>query len=441
MRALHQRPSRGFTLVELVIAMGASAIVVAAAMTLMISQQTAYRAGTEDRALQEASRIALAGVVVPLRKAGYGVDPAYALDFGQTDAVPQPGLQGGQTLGALSSYRCDTAIDCRDRTASPDEIVFYSRDPLFSRRAKAGTVTTSGLTLVGRMEQPLRAGQVLQVMCLTGEQTRAYVTVSTTVPAASNVPENDTTDVPVVLTSGQTIDDHPAFPFQNDQLTSSCFGDVVIVAKVDRYRLHIMGFREDGSAVDPAAGENLQETGVRPYLMLDQGLRDADGGTIDVPVAPDVEDLQFTYLYPPAVAGGSLREVGGAEGILASAGAFPMALVQPPAITDALTAASRASGSPANIQAIRVSLVVRTPDADLKYEGDVHRRIPPTPASGRAATDNDPLANRSSYRGIPDYRRMRVDTTILVPNMRASAVTYCVTDPTGATAGANYGGC
>lgn len=442
MRTAHpHRPPHGFTLVELVIAIGATSIVIAAAMALMISQQTAYRAGSEDRSLQDAGRIALSAITRSLRTAGYGVDAGYALDFGQTDAVPQSGLQGGQSLGALSAHACDTAVDCRDRIDAPDEIVFYARDPVFSRRAKAGSVTTTGLTLVGRMEEPLREGQVLQVMCLTGEQIRAYVTVGATVPPAVNVPESDTTDVPVSLVDGQTIADHPAFPFQNGQLSNGCFAADVIVAKVDRYRFHVVGFKEDGTAVDPAAGDDLQQAGVRPYLMLEQGLKENDA-VIDRPVAPDVEDLQFSYFYPPAAAGAAHRVVGADPGTLASEEAFPMALVQPPAVTDALTAESRGTGSPVNIQGVRISLVVRTADPDLKYAQPEHRRIPPTPLSDREDPDlHDPLGNRESYEGVPMYRRLRLDTTLLLPNLRATAVIYCVTDPTGATAGANFGGC
>jgi type IV pilus assembly protein PilW len=417
MTSSHLARPRGFTLLELVIGLGMTVILIAAAIALLMNQNRSHQHGSQDRATEEAGRMALQAFLQPLRSLGYGVDPAYALDFGATPAAPVKGLRPPATQAAAGRYACATDIACRDGVAPnlSDEIVFYSRNLMFSRPLAGATVDT--VIITGDVTRPLLPGQVLQVACLTGSKVRAYVTVRTRIdpppvpdPAAAVQIDLE----PGVLTGGLST-----FPFQNDQLADPCFGAAGVVAKVDRYRFYVSAYTETGIEVPVAT------PGARPYLMLDQGLDDL-GTPLRVPVAADVEDMQLVYLYPPAGAGLPLQVVGGAENVPLDAGPFRMSLADvPPAADDPLDEPSRTTGHPVNVRALRVAFVVRTGEADQKYFTPQDRAIPA-------------LGNRPELQGVPGYRRIVFETTVALPNLRSGGVVNCVV---GTGAGMQSGGC
>ena len=170
--ACRRRAPRGLTLVELMVGLGVSILTIAAAMTLLIQEQHAYTASAQDRSEQEAGRMALREITRRLRLAGYGVDSNVVLDFGDTAQVPRTNLIDPATNVAFTSY-CPAALGCsgadvirRDSTDSTrsDEIVFLTRDPLFSRVVTA--VTPTSVTVMGQLKQPMYAGQLLQVCLL-----------------------------------------------------------------------------------------------------------------------------------------------------------------------------------------------------------------------------------------------------------------------------------
>lgn len=419
---MHRRAARGLTLIELLVALGVSALTIAAAVALLVQQQRAYTNSSGDRAQQEAGRMALKEITTRLRQAGYGVDPSLTFDFGQVDVAPRAGLPAPALSVRQGTYLCATAVDCRDTTGLSDEVVFHARDPLFSRRASK--VEGELLTLIGDLRQPIYAGQILQVSCIGSTQLRAFVTVKTTKlpPAAPAVP-NPAAPVLIELEPGQDTSGRPVFPFENAVLAGGCFNqaapDQPVVTKVDRFRFHVGWFTENGGAA--AAGAD----GARPYLMLDRGLAGAVG---DVPVAADVEDLQLTYFYPPAAAGQANRMVGGTPGTAASAEAFPIEVdVIAPAYEDAPDAASRATGHPANIEAVRVSVVVRSAEADLVALSNPADRT--LPAAG----------NRAEVLGQPGYRRTLFETTVVIPNLRSTRFNYPMVNAAGGQ-GFNLGG-
>jgi type IV pilus assembly protein PilW len=415
-------PARGFTLLELVVAMAMTGLLIAAAMTLLVNQQRAYEAGSGDRGLQEAGQTALIAVGDRIRAAGYGVDPAYAFDFGDVDRVPQQALLSPQRFSYFQSYACATPVRCRDQKigalgTGTDELVFVSRNPMFSRPVLIAT--KSDLRVKGELSRPLLRGQILQVMCLGGNRTRAYVTVANTVPAAS--PPDSTKEVTIPLVAGVVTGLLTTFPFQNDQLADGCFSDgTAVLAKIDRHRFYVTAFTEAGVEVP------VETAGARPYLMDDTGLKNDDGSAAVTAVAQDVEDLQLTYFFPQAFAGGPVQASGATAGTNIADDSLAVTVsVPPPAIDDAPGAASRTTGSPANLVAIRVSVVVRSPEPDLTQAQDVQRTLP---AAG----------NRTAFLGIPGYRRALFEETFTVPNLRSASVVYCAigTDP-----GMNRGGC
>jgi prepilin-type N-terminal cleavage/methylation domain-containing protein len=415
---------RGFTLLELVMAIALTSLLIAAAMTLLVNQQRAYEAGAGDRGLQEAGQTALIALGDRIRAAGYGVDPGYALDFGDVDRVPQQGLLAPQRLAYFQSYACATPVRCRDQKAGAfgtdtDELVFVTRDPMFSR--PVSSATSSEIHVRGELGRPLLAGQILQVMCLGGNRTRAYVTVARTVPAAAATPDPGK-DVAIALAAGVTTGGLTTFPFQNDQLEDGCFSSgTAVLAKIDRHRFYLTAFTEETGREVP-----IETAGARPYLMDDSGLTNPDGSAAVAPVAQDVEDLQLTYYFPQAAAGGPVQASGATPGTsIADDVPAVTVSVPPPAIDDAPGAASRTTGSPANLLAIRVSVVVRSPELDLTLASDVQRTLPVA-------------GNRAPSLGVPGYRRALFEETFAMPNLRSVSVVYCAigTDP-----GMNRGGC
>jgi len=422
------RPAlRGVTLLELLIALGLSSLLVVAGTGLLLGQQRAFNASSGQRAVQESGRLALEEVARSLRGAGYGVDPALVFDFGEMASVPRSRL-GAYGRGYNLSWACTAAhglswagnqpVRCRDSEVGSDEAVFYARDPMFSRPIFSATAGT--LLLQGDLRQPLFAGQVLVAMCLLDPMVRAYVTVGRFTPGTDNPVAANL--VQVQLAPGRTVNAVPAFPFENEVLSDACFGaGAAVVARVDRYRYFVDTFDEAGNRVAP------QTPGSRPYLMLDQGLLDQNGANIVVPVAADVEDLQFTWLYPPAAAGAGARLVGATPGVNAADGAFPIDVTVPPPASGAPPgSAARVTGNPTNIQGARVSVVVRSAEPDISLTDDVVRTIP---AAG----------NRPAVLGLPYYRRTLFETTVIVRNLQGQAFVYTTVDPTGQP-GMNLGG-
>ena len=411
--------TRGLTLIELVIGLALSSMVIVAGTTMLLSQQKAFRASSGQRSSLEAGRLVLDELVSSLRTAGYGMDSQLTFDFGDMANVPRSAL-GIYGRGYTQGYLCNNPgpVRCRDRIDGPDEVVFYSRDPLFSRALV--DATTSQLTVLGELRQPLYAGQILQVMCRLDPMTRGYVTVSQGV-AAQAAPD-PTKKVTIQLKAGVKQLNVPAFPNENDVLTDACFtAGAAVVAKVDRYRYYVQSYDEAGNLVANGTA------GSRPYLMLDQGLTDLNGAAILLPLAADVEDLQLAYLYPPAGAGGGARLVGVRQGTNAADEAFPITVgVAPPAMAAPADSAARTTGNPANIQGVRVSVVVRTPEPDVEKTAASWLTIP---AAG----------NRPALVGVQGFRRGLFETTVTVRNMQAADFTYTVVDPAGLP-GMNRGG-
>jgi len=409
MTAHSARRPAGFTLVELMISVLVSAMVIAAAVALLIGQQRLFQSTSADRALQDSARVALGELNDSLRMAGYGVDPGLAFDFGQLSNIvaPQAPLVAGTTVRTLG-YQCAADVACRDRVDGSDEIVFYSRDPFFGHRV-TGVGSATAISISGPLNAPLYQGQVLQLMCTSGTMPWAYVTVGGYVAPSAGLG-----NVAVGLAPGgaSALD----FPNQNASMADPCFGDgSALVAKVDRYRYHVETRDPAGNVVPP------QTLGSRPFLMLEQGLTDQDGAALFTPVAADVEDVQFSYLFPLA----AVTQVGETAGAAIAAGAAGIDLgALGPGYGTNLTDASRTTHHPANIRAVRVFVVVRPPTADIK--------VPDAVVPG--------AANRPDLPGLPGYRRLVVSTTVVLPNLDARAPFFPSYSSNGGADNLNLGG-
>jgi hypothetical protein len=401
------------------VALGISVVVIAGSLLLLNAQRRTFQGGSVDRALQEAGRVALVEMADNLRMAGYGMDPGMAFDFGQAlSPQAQATLPEGVAGVQFGGYQCiNNPVTCRDKTDAPDEIVFHSRDPFFGHLLTAHAA--GSLSIRGPLSQPLDKGQILQVVCYGGDQVWAYVTVDARVDITTTA-----ADVPIALTSGQTAaDTSPIFPLQNSLLANTCYTGTARVFAISRFRYFVQTY--DAAGAVQAWGT----AGARPYLMLDQGLKDGSGNTKFSMVAPDVEDLQLAYVFSLAPPTTQLRGVTAGTQLTNGADGIDLAPTTTPSIPIYATPSrdtARTTGHPSNIRAIRVGVVVRQADADpTVFEPDL-------PALGnRAALVRD--ANR---------RRAVFETTVPLPNLDSRAPVFPVVgDPTLLTeANLNFGG-
>jgi type IV pilus assembly protein PilW len=376
-----RRSERGLTLVELAVSIALVGILVAAGMTLLGQQQRALQTSGSDRAMQETARAAVEEIGGNLRRAGFGIEPWLAFDF--------------------DGYECTAPVSCRDKADGSDEIVFHARDPVFKAALNIAP-TSDQLEIQGGIQLPLRLGQILQVMCPSASSI-AYVTVGQEVPANWEPPAAAPAKTTITLLS-----DAGAFPRQNALLTSGCFAASppasLRVYRVDRFR-YFVGFFND-----PDGGA---ENG-RPYLMLDRGHTDDDGTARTEPVVPDVEDLQFEYLFVDPD-DGATRTVGAASGnALANDAAGIDLAAQQPSYDATSDDPSRATNHPANIRAVRLSVLVRSPGRDLAHGANpvvqlVSSRGPRIPAAG----------NRPEADAEDNFTRIRVETTEMVRNLES----------------------
>jgi type IV pilus assembly protein PilW len=370
---------RGFTLTELLVALVVTGIVIAGALGLLVAQRRAFKDSAADRAQQESARAAISEMGMNLRRAGYGVDPWFAFDFGPLtgSATTNHSYEGGVPGGTRVS--CEGApVTCRDSTSGSDEIVFYARDPAFSRRLAAAPTTTT-LRFTAALSSALLPGQIVQLMC-SGGGDRAYVTVAST--------SSDLLSVTLDTSRSGT------FPFQQDRISSGCFTRSFAAAGVfliERFHYFVSTY------ADPAHPAG------RPYLMLDRGLT-LDGAPLVEPVAPDIEDLQFAYVFQNGTVVGNTASTS-----LANSPASIDLAAAPPAYDASSEDAARTSNSPANIRAVRASVVVRTPNYTPEFTNASDLTIPAT--ANRAANAS----------GSPGYRRVVVETTAATRNLNSRA--------------------
>ncbi len=398
--------AQGFTLIELLVGVVVSALTVAAAISLLIAQKRAFQGSNADRAEQETGRMALEHISENLRQAGYGIEPPMVFDFGFTANVPMdraptigvPVNFGGDPAGK-SGFACANPVTCRDHIDQPDELAFQYRDPYFNRPLNNATLNSLTISLVNPitgaiqpLSQPLQAGQVLQVVCYTGDMVWAYVTVAQTVPVTANPTAT------ITLQAGANLD----YPHQNQTLTDVCFNSgQAAVFKINRFHYFVQSYDQNGNVVP------WETVNSRPYLMLDQGLVDANGNPVLNVVAPDVEDLQVSYVVPLAAAGAQLLGTTPGVQLTNSANGIDLApALGPPVYATPSISPLRATDYPANIRAVGLAVVVRSPNPDPNSSD------PTVPAAG-----NRPV----SLNGQLGYRRMQFQTSVAVPNLGSFA--------------------
>lgn len=420
----NSRSPRGFTLIEAVISLAISSIVLVLAVRASNTQQRAFFQGERLRAAQSSSRDALLYLERAAPLVGFGMDPALALDFQWH--VPAA---------------CPPEVDpcTRDRTDDADELVFYTRNPnywvptaeqdkppapgedppAFKGKAwRLSAISNGTISLDARRGDHFLPNQILQVVC-PATLKYAYVTVSDRTPATDEPLDEDTDDLEIPLHAAAESN-----PFRRqDEAVRLAMDSKCRAFQIDRYRFHV---------VPVATGDGHYD----PFLVLDDGVHP------EVMLAEGVEAFQVAYL----LANGGV--VGADPG---TATAFPVAssnqtVTDPGPEQIALTAfpgddaptgetkywpssyyryssesSARKTIHQANIRALRIGVVVRSPSPDTSTK------------SNWVANDGFTLLNQEGVPswvadepqrafGTDGYQRVRVETTINLPNMLVRSI-------------------
>jgi len=428
--------SRGFTLVELLIAGLVSIIVLVGVLTASGAQTRSYAVGSRQTLAQAYGRGALLYMEQHLAWAGYGIDPVLAFDFDRYTTGPCP---------------AEMSPCPRDTRTNADELVFYARNPRYwvpgagnvagptggpaEPAGNAWTIRGGGLgptattmTIGARQGDSFSRGQIVLAVCRGGH----FYTFAT---IAQNVaPLGNPQDYTLTLAAASASD-----PLNRPDLAVSpaagaaCFaaGDARLFL-VDRYRFHVR---------PETAGNN-----VIPYLVLDQGIDRNRDGTIDADdelvIAEGVEDLQVAYvlanpLLPTPVVGesGAIVAVRAGAGEYGSSGSsnqitttlFPG---NPPAAGETVYApssfytyrvgppasAQRLTDHQANIVGVRMAVVTRSPGSDTETRGDLF--LPLNQTAQPAWIVDRQVAGRDGYQ------RALFESTVRLPNMTSAGMLY-----------------
>ena len=366
---------RGFTLIEVMLAVAILAIVIAGISGLLVQQGLLFAKQQLQRTLEENGRLALLDVSRAVRQAGYGISPIAAFDFDRY-ACATPGTASTCPKGG------------RDRIDGPDELVVSFRDPAFSRNATS--LVGSGpwtLTLDRPVAQLLRAGRVVQLLC-AGAEPSAYLALSADAPAGSGT---------LALRPLSNADGY----FPQDGPTDSCFGAAVVML-VERQRYFVQ---------DDAFGV--------PCLYRERGR-----GRIEL-LERGIEDLQLTWQIGPPPAGSPYAAAGATPvappescagvpgwifGGCAGVAETPSEVAAPPDWrNDPYDFPSRYGAHPANVRSVTITVVARSLQETPDRSGD------PLPALANRAALPAGVFKRSVSRLIEQTPNLLTRAHFLPP--------------------------
>lgn len=442
------RTARGVTLVELLIALGVSAIALSAAILASNAQERAYYSGSRLRAAQSSARSALLFIEQKLPLAGYGMDAPLAFDF------------QFYSPAAVGACPAQLAPCSSDRTNDSDELTFYARNPsvwvdpnpaLSLLAAPQGhgwqivDLSTSTVTIRGHRGDLFRKGQILQLVC-AGLLQYAYFTLGETQPTLATGVANEGDPVSVTL-----VPVSAANPFlrQDVGMTLACMNSgATATAKdgsaklfqIDRYRFHIRPVDLGGGRMDP-------------FLMLDSGT-DTDGnGVVDVNdeqfLAEGIESLQVGYVFaePTLPAAGT---VSGTAITFTNASVTPagiaaqtittMQFVSPLPVPAGQTAyayssfypfstvtipAARKTNAQANIRRVLLSVVARSPEPDPTGLANMRYGVASQLLRlNQSAAPAWVTAEATARGGDDGYQRAVVESSVGLPNMLTRTISY-----------------
>jgi len=385
---------RGFTLLELLMAMGITSVVVAGISIILLKQSQASVKQTQQRTLEETGRQALLEIGFAVRMAGAGIAPTAAFDFDRYACISpgdatSPGCNNNAGIERAPLTPTPASPGLRDKIDGPDELVVSYRDPVLSRTVTSMTpINATGpysVRLNAGFKSAVKQGRIAMLFC-SGADPISYVAFAADVAAG----DPNLTLRPVVPADGY----YPPAP-PNDQ----CFGTAVF-ALVERVRYFVANdfdgvpalFRDRGRAGDPQ--------------VLFRG----------------VEDLQLTYTIGPPPPGTTTGITTGPAGCadakgtaaaqnkwvfgLCNQGTPKESAAAPDWVADGYDTPKRYNAHPANIRSVEINIVTRSTQK----------------ASDKAGNTVPALGNRPARPPVQDqYSRSVFKLTEQVPNLLARA--------------------
>jgi len=345
---------RGFSLLELVIAVGITSMVVAGISVILVKQSQASVKQTQQRSMEETGRQALLELAYAVRMAGAGIAPTAAFDFDHyACATPGTATTCNNNPGVEQAPLTPTPASqgLRDKIDGPDELVVSYRDPVFSRNVKAIVGTGPYIVTIDKpLTTSIRKGRIAMLLC-SGADPVSYVKLSA--DAAT-----DALTVTVAAVEDADGNYPKALPSDN------CFGKAAMVL-VERVRYFVAN---DFDGV--------------PALFRDRG-RTGDPKVL----FRGIEDMQLTYTIGPAgsgLTGNAGCGSGWVYGSCPTAG-IPLdpAVPDPDWLKAGYDDPSRFTSRPANIRSVEINLVGRATQASPDKAGDPVPKIGNRP--GRAA--------------------------------------------------------
>jgi len=403
---------RGLTLVEILVSLAVLGMIVASVYGIAMLLQRSYAVQSDVVTAQQNARRIIQTLTDLIRKAGFGVDPPIVFDFSYYCCAG----------GFINPDTCNNALpppQCRDRTDAPDEIVFLMRDPnplTWGRAVSLNADEVTGELLSADIEFPdnltipnIRSGTILLFMCDGASGIYNYVVVDT-ITQTGTKRITITPDTSRVITNiGRTGDSflgNSVVPFNNTCYSdgNGLFPSGPWVFPIRLYRIYV------------------HQEGETPFLMLDDGTIDPDTNrTVPLPIASDVEDMQVAYIMR---SGSVLGDTPGTVEI-----PDPADFTNCPATYFderkyyflPQNDPCRMNTNPANIVALRITIVVRTPYPDPTIIGEEKPFL------------QNPLENREGLgpeeARAYSYRRLVFPTTIYIPNMFSTAQFGAVQSP------------
>jgi type IV pilus assembly protein PilW len=444
---MRTRSHRGLTLVELLVALAASAVVFVAVIGAVRAQQAGFQGGQRVREAQSSARNALLFLEQKLTMAAFGIDPVLAFDLS--------GQPGDPDETVFYAGPCPAEADpcVKDRIDGSDELVFYARNPNYwvppadpppppgvTLRGRAWEVknlnaTTGTVTLAARAGDFFPMGRILQGVCSAGAGVRYFTVAKTEDPLAADG------DVTLELADEVLLD-----PFKR-QSAGPC--TPVRAFQIDRFRFHVR---------PEPYGDGTYES----FLVLDTGTDANNDDVVDardeVIVAAGIEVMQVAYLFtlhaegpnpavPPAGAEpgvvitvrpgapNTTVQARRATAAVATEVPAPSAIVRAdfksaaaldPEYYDQASLSPYRFGPPlaperktnhqGNLRAVRVMLVGRSQSAATETSAG----IPPGAGSPVLNMNVTPtwIADLATARGGRDgYDRVRFETTVALPSM------------------------
>jgi prepilin-type N-terminal cleavage/methylation domain-containing protein len=342
---------RGFSLIELMLAVAITSIVVAVISLVLVKQSQASVKQTQQRTLEETGRLALLEIAHSVRMAGSGIDPTAAFDFDRYAC----GTPGTAATCNNNTGRDGTATGPapRDRIDGSDEIVLSYRDPSFSRNvvSKSGSDPYT-LSLDRPLTAAIAKDRIAMLLC-SGADPVAYLAF-----AADAAPDQ------TIVTLRSVTNNDGYYP--KSAPTDTCFGKSSLVL-VERVRYFV-----------------ANDTDKVPSLFRDRGR----GGDPTL-LFRGIEDLQFTFTIGPPPAGGPAPLACGngweygAEGCPQGTMPRDATLEGKPDfwINDGYDDPERFKVHPANIRSVQISLVARAAQLSPDVSGDALPKLANRPAA------------------------------------------------------------